>query len=109
MLGGLKDHISTMRRARRLLFVACGTSYHSAIAVSKYHNILYLKLCVYQSIDWHVPNMHVCMCACDHAYYVWHKIFDLQLNSTGFLKLLLSMMSVYICSSILATVYIVHE
>ncbi|XP_065907584.1 glutamine--fructose-6-phosphate aminotransferase [isomerizing] 2-like isoform X2 [Dysidea avara] len=32
VLGGLKDHVSTMRRARRLLFIACGTSYHSALA-----------------------------------------------------------------------------
>jgi len=32
-LGGLKDHIDTMRRCRRLVFIACGTSYHSAVAV----------------------------------------------------------------------------
>lgn len=33
ILGGLKDHIESIRRCRRLVFVACGTSYHSAIAV----------------------------------------------------------------------------
>jgi glucosamine--fructose-6-phosphate aminotransferase (isomerizing) len=34
-LGGLKSYISTIRRCRRLIFIACGTSYHSAVAVSK--------------------------------------------------------------------------
>mmetsp|Transcript_21244 Transcript_21244/g.55444 ORF Transcript_21244/g.55444 Transcript_21244/m.55444 type:complete len:690 (+) Transcript_21244:71-2140(+) len=32
VLGGLKAHIKTMLRCRRLLFIACGTSYNSAIA-----------------------------------------------------------------------------
>lgn len=32
LLGGLKDHLSEIKRCRRLLFIACGTSYHSAIA-----------------------------------------------------------------------------
>lgn len=31
-LGGLKDYISEIRRCRRLIFIACGTSYHSAVA-----------------------------------------------------------------------------
>eukprot|EP00118_Oscarella_pearsei_P011062 m.71233 g.71233 ORF g.71233 m.71233 type:complete len:684 (+) comp35738_c0_seq5:1091-3142(+) len=31
-LGGLKEHLPMMRRSRRLLFIACGTSYHSAVA-----------------------------------------------------------------------------
>lgn len=31
-LGGLKAYISTIRRARRLIFIACGTSYHSCVA-----------------------------------------------------------------------------
>jgi glucosamine--fructose-6-phosphate aminotransferase (isomerizing) len=34
MLGGLKAYLPVIRRGRRLLFVACGTSYHSCIAVS---------------------------------------------------------------------------
>jgi len=34
ILGGLKDHIPIIRRCRRLIFIACGTSYHSALAVS---------------------------------------------------------------------------
>lgn len=34
MLGGLKSFLSTIRRCRRLVFVACGTSYHSCVAVS---------------------------------------------------------------------------
>ncbi len=33
-LGGIKDYMNEIRRCRRLLFIACGTSYHSAIAVS---------------------------------------------------------------------------
>ena len=33
VLGGLKDYMSEIRRCRRLLFIACGTSYHSAVAV----------------------------------------------------------------------------
>ena len=33
-LGGIMEHMTEIRRCRRLLFIACGTSYHSAIAVS---------------------------------------------------------------------------
>lgn len=33
VMGGLRDYISSIRRCRRLIFIACGTSYHSAIAV----------------------------------------------------------------------------
>ena len=32
-LGGLKQYMSTIRRCRRLIFIACGTSYHSCMAV----------------------------------------------------------------------------
>jgi len=31
-LGGIKDYLSEIRRCRRLIFIACGTSYHSAVA-----------------------------------------------------------------------------
>jgi len=31
-LGGLKEFLSEIKRCRRLMFIACGTSYHSAIA-----------------------------------------------------------------------------
>ncbi|KAJ9088931.1 glutamine--fructose-6-phosphate transaminase (isomerizing) [Entomophthora muscae] len=31
-LGGLKAHLPTLRRCRRMVFIACGTSYHSCIA-----------------------------------------------------------------------------
>lgn len=37
-LGGLKAYLPVIRRCRRLLFVACGTSYHSCIAVSWFPN-----------------------------------------------------------------------
>lgn len=33
-LGGLKAYLSVIRRCRRMVFVACGTSYHSCLAVS---------------------------------------------------------------------------
>ncbi|KAH7278859.1 hypothetical protein KP509_38G059800 [Ceratopteris richardii] len=32
LLGGLKDHLKTMRRSRRILFIGCGTSYNGALA-----------------------------------------------------------------------------
>ena len=32
-LGGLSEHLIAIRRCRRLMFIACGTSYHSALAV----------------------------------------------------------------------------
>ncbi|RKP20552.1 isomerising glucosamine-fructose-6-phosphate aminotransferase [Rozella allomycis CSF55] len=31
-LGGLKAYLSTIRRCRRIVFIACGTSYHSCLA-----------------------------------------------------------------------------
>jgi len=31
-LGGIKDYINEIKRCRRLMFIACGTSYHSAVA-----------------------------------------------------------------------------
>ena len=33
VLGGLRQYISTIRRCRRIIFIACGTSYHSCMAV----------------------------------------------------------------------------
>jgi len=35
-LGGLIDYIADIRRCRRLLFVACGTSYNSAVATRQF-------------------------------------------------------------------------
>lgn len=32
VLGGIKDYLADIKRCRRLILVACGTSYHSAIA-----------------------------------------------------------------------------
>jgi glucosamine--fructose-6-phosphate aminotransferase (isomerizing) len=34
-LGGLKAYLATIRRCRRIVFCACGTSYHSCMAVCK--------------------------------------------------------------------------
>eukprot|EP00052_Salpingoeca_macrocollata_P004441 m.41318 g.41318 ORF g.41318 m.41318 type:complete len:696 (+) comp14217_c0_seq1:266-2353(+) len=36
LLGGLVDHLGDIRRCRRLLFIACGTSYNSAIATRQF-------------------------------------------------------------------------
>lgn len=33
ILGGVRDFLPEIKRCRRLLFIACGTSYHSAVAV----------------------------------------------------------------------------
>ena len=33
-LGGLVQYVDVIRRCRRLLLIACGTSYHSALAVN---------------------------------------------------------------------------
>ncbi|KAK1570772.1 hypothetical protein Q3G72_006852 [Acer saccharum] len=32
LLGGLKDHLQTIRRSRRIVFIGCGTSYNAALA-----------------------------------------------------------------------------
>ena len=32
VLGGIKDYMHEIRRCRRLILIACGTSYHSAVA-----------------------------------------------------------------------------
>ena len=31
-LGGIKDYVNEIKRCRRVMFIACGTSYHSAVA-----------------------------------------------------------------------------
>lgn len=35
-LGGMVNHLESIRRARRLMFIACGTSYNSAIATRQF-------------------------------------------------------------------------
>jgi glucosamine--fructose-6-phosphate aminotransferase (isomerizing) len=32
LLGGLKEHLKTIRRSRRVVFIGCGTSYNAALA-----------------------------------------------------------------------------
>ncbi|CAN8270500.1 unnamed protein product [Cochlearia groenlandica] len=32
LLGGLKDHLKTIRRSRRIVFIGCGSSYNAALA-----------------------------------------------------------------------------
>ncbi|XP_047334357.1 glutamine--fructose-6-phosphate aminotransferase [isomerizing] 1-like [Impatiens glandulifera] len=32
LLGGLKEHLKTIRRSRRIVFIGCGTSYNAALA-----------------------------------------------------------------------------
>jgi glutamine---fructose-6-phosphate transaminase (isomerizing) len=31
-LGGLTDHLANIRRGRRIMFIACGTSFHACLA-----------------------------------------------------------------------------
>ena len=33
VLGGLKEHMKTIRHSRRIVFIGCGTSYNAALAV----------------------------------------------------------------------------
>lgn len=47
-LGGLRGYLSIMRRARRIVFIACGTSYHSCLAVRIIRHER-LQLYIYQS------------------------------------------------------------
>ena len=42
-LGGLKAYLATIRRCRRIVFCACGTSYHSCVAVSSQKKPNFLK------------------------------------------------------------------
>jgi len=44
ILGGLVSHMDYIKRCRRLIFIACGTSYHSAVAVSSFNIFFYLQL-----------------------------------------------------------------
>lgn len=32
LLGGLKEHMKTIRHSRRIVFIGCGTSYNAALA-----------------------------------------------------------------------------
>lgn len=45
-LGGLKAYVATIRRCRRIIFIACGTSYHSCLAVRIFIIIFLLFLLV---------------------------------------------------------------
>lgn len=36
-LGGIENFVADIRNSRRIIFIACGTSYHSAVAVSILH------------------------------------------------------------------------
>ena len=49
MLGGLASELPTMRRSRRLMFIACGTSYHSAL-VRAFAGFESCARCVWSSI-----------------------------------------------------------
>ena len=51
ILGGLVSHMDYIKRCRRLIFIACGTSYHSAVAVSLFFNMVltsYVMSCFYK-------------------------------------------------------------
>ena len=44
VLGGLKEHLKTIRRSRRLIFIGCGTSYNAALAARPFVEELTGKL-----------------------------------------------------------------
>jgi glucosamine--fructose-6-phosphate aminotransferase (isomerizing) len=48
-LSGLKNHLQTIHRCRRVVFIACGTSFHSCLAVSLYN--LHLDSGCFRRID----------------------------------------------------------
>jgi glucosamine--fructose-6-phosphate aminotransferase (isomerizing) len=50
-LGGLRGYLNIIRRARRIVFIACGTSYHSCLAVS-IDQIVYEKEWQCKSYSW---------------------------------------------------------
>lgn len=51
-LGGLKSYISTIRRCRRMIFVACGTSFHSCVATRAiFEELTELPICVELASD----------------------------------------------------------
>lgn len=47
-LGGLAAYLDDIRRCRRMIIIACGTSYHSGVAVRFF--VLFLRLCQTRSI-----------------------------------------------------------
>ncbi|KAJ3379869.1 glutamine--fructose-6-phosphate transaminase (isomerizing), partial [Lobulomyces angularis] len=51
-LGGLKAYLSTIRRCRRLVFIACGTSYHSCVATrSIFEELTEIPICLELASD----------------------------------------------------------
>lgn len=51
-LGGIVPHVQSIRRCRRLVFIACGTSYHSAIATRQlFEELSALPVCVELASD----------------------------------------------------------
>lgn len=61
ILGGLKDHIKEIQRCRRLILIACGTSYHAGVAVCISHTLWHMRIRVqYVKIEvWnHSPLNH---------------------------------------------------
>lgn len=51
MLGGLKDHLKTIRRSRRIVLIGCGTSYNATIGATPImeelsgNNKLFIMIC----------------------------------------------------------------
>lgn len=40
VLGGLRSQLANIRRSRRIIFCACGTSFHSCVAVNRGGGVL---------------------------------------------------------------------
>lgn len=54
LLGGLKDHLRTIRRSRRILFIGCGTSYHAGLATRALVEELSGEKEGHSTLLWHV-------------------------------------------------------
>ena len=59
-LGGLVDHYSTIKRGRRVMFVACGTSFHACLACRQTMEEL-AELPVCAQVHSHVCGLPACM------------------------------------------------
>ena len=52
MLGGLHDYLPTIKRSRRLIFIACGTSFHACLATRQiFEELTEIPVCVELASD----------------------------------------------------------
>lgn len=78
ILGGLKDHIKEIQRCRRLILIACGTSYHAGVAVSSHLAKWKWTLWKLVSLAIHIESIrpvgHVCIVDTGGRFVRWHTL-----------------------------------